>query len=53
MSKKFKKKAMVKLMIWTDEDIETMNIDEQMKIVDKSIKERRYYLESINLPKNV
>ena len=32
---------------------EDMNMEEQMKIVDKAIKERRYYLESINPPKNV
>jgi len=53
MSKKFKKQAMIKLCVWTDEDIGDMNMEEQMKIVDKAIKERRYYLESINPPKNV
>ena len=50
--KKFKRKAMVKLCVWTDEDVGPMNMDEQMKIVEKAIKERRFYHESINPPKN-
>ena len=50
--KKFKRKAMVKLCVWTDEDVGPMNMDEQMKIVEKAIKGRRFYLESINPPKN-
>lgn len=39
---------MLKLCVFTDEDIMTMNMDEQMKIVDKAIKDRRFYLEMIN-----
>lgn len=39
---------MLKLCIFTDEDIMTMNMDEQMKIVDKAIKDRKFYLEMIN-----
>ena len=44
----FKHQQMLKLCVFTDEDIMTMNMDEQMKIVDKAIKDRRFYLEMIN-----
>ena len=48
-----KKKALIKLCVMTDEDIGPMDMDEQMKIVEKAIKEKRFYLESINPPKDV
>lgn len=48
---KHKKQAMIKLCVWTDKDIGPMNMDELMEIVNKEIEEKRFYLESTNLPK--
>ena len=38
----------IKLCVRTDKDIGPLTMDEQVKIVKKAIKDRKFYLESIN-----
>ena len=43
----------IKLCVRTDKDIGPMTMDEQVKIVKKAIKDRKFYLESINKSEKV
>ena len=43
----------IKLCVRTDKDIGPMTMDEQVKIVKKAIKDRKFYLESINKSEEV
>ena len=43
----------IKLCVRTDKDIGPLTMDEQVKIVKKAIKDRKFYLESINKSEEV
>jgi hypothetical protein len=43
-----KHKQILKLVVYTDEDIMTVNFDEQLELIQKAMKERKFHIEMIN-----
>jgi hypothetical protein len=49
-----KPKGIIKLVVYTDEDIMNMEMDEHIEIFKKAIKERSFnHIKLVNLPKKV
>jgi hypothetical protein len=44
----YKHKQVLKLVVLTDEDIMTMNFEEQLNLVQEAIKDNRFHMEMIN-----
>ena len=46
-----KHKQILKLVVYTDKDIMSENFDEQLRVIQKAMKENKFHIEMINQPK--
>jgi len=46
-----KHKQILKLVVYTDEDIMAYNFDRQLDIIQQAMRERKFHIEMINPPK--
>jgi hypothetical protein len=46
-----KHKQTLKLVVYTDKDIMSENFNEQLKVIQKAMKENKFHIEMINPPK--
>jgi hypothetical protein len=46
-----KHKQILKLVVYTDKDIMSENFDEQLRVIQKAMKENKFHIEMINPPK--